>query len=313
MTRPYPVTRVLALPALLVAAATGLLSCNPAVPGLVQETVTLDGQTRTYRLYRPAQLPEGPLPTVVALHRFPETGAAMAAMTGFNAVAEREGFLAVYPDGEFFGWNDGSFDTDPRDDLAFFEALLDALTAQHGADPTRIYVIGASSGGFMAHRLACAMPERFAAAGVVMALLPHPVADRCDPATHPGIPMFLVHGTDDGIVPYDADRIETFPGAGIDTLPFPETAAFWAGVNGCGEEPRVALVPDRDPDDGTTTRTRTWDGCATGAEVVAYTVEGGGHTWPGGARLQPALVTGAQSRDFSASEAFWAFCSRYRR
>jgi polyhydroxybutyrate depolymerase len=165
----------------------------------------------------------------------------------------------------------------------------------------------------MTHRLACEMPERFAAAGIVMAVMPEPIAETCDPATHPGLPLLLIHGTADPVVPYDAQAIEVFPGAGFGALPFPETATFWASVNGCDPDPVVEQIPDRDPADGTTVERRTWRGGRDGAEVVAYTVHGGGHTWPGGNRLQPRAITGALSNDFSASEALWAFFERYRR
>ena len=47
-----------------------------------------------------------------------------------------------------------------------------------------------------------------------------------------------------------------------------------------------------------------------GAEVVLYEIQGGGHTWPGGA-LQPEVMLGKTCRDWNASEAIWQFCSRY--
>ncbi len=88
---PLSITAVLALSA--------LGGCVPHLPELVQQGVDFEGRTQTYRLFVPESLPARPVPLVVALHRYTENGTAMAWMTGFNELAEREGFIVVYPDG----------------------------------------------------------------------------------------------------------------------------------------------------------------------------------------------------------------------
>lgn len=40
--------------------------------------------------------------------------------------------------------------------------------------------------------------------------------------------------------------------------------------------------------------------------MILYTVEGGGHTWPGGKSL-PEWMVGRTTRDISATQVMWAF------
>jgi polyhydroxybutyrate depolymerase len=49
--------------------------------------------------------------------------------------------------------------------------------------------------------------------------------------------------------------------------------------------------------------------CDEGAEVIFYTIIGGGHTWPGGT---PIPVVGKTSRDIDATEAMWDFFQAFR-
>ena len=47
-----------------------------------------------------------------------------------------------------------------------------------------------------------------------------------------------------------------------------------------------------------------------GAEVILYTIEGGGHTWPG--RAAPTLL-GPATHNLVANEAIWNFFRNYTR
>ncbi len=58
------------------------------------------------------------------------------------------------------------------------------------------------------------------------------------------------------------------------------------------------------------TRVDVYDQCAGGTQVAFYTVEGGGHSWPGGVAR---LTGGAPSRDFDAAEVIWAFFQKRAR
>lgn len=83
---------------------------------------------------------------------------------------------------------------------ALMQAIDEVMTTK-AVDPTRVYLTGLSMGGFGAFDLAARKPELFAA--VV------PICGGGDPATAPTIariPFFIVHGTDDPVVPVALSR-----------------------------------------------------------------------------------------------------------
>jgi len=72
----------------------------------------------------------------------------------------------------------------------------------------------------------------------------------------------------------------------------------------------TALEPDRAMGDGTRVRRSEYPGCMHGRELVLYTIEGGGHTWPGGPSVA-RLVVGRVSRDIDATSTIWDFFQRH--
>jgi polyhydroxybutyrate depolymerase len=85
-------------------------------------------------------------------------------------------------------------------------------------------------------------------------------------------------------------------------LTFPavrEWAADWARRNRCG----LALVESAITKDVTRSE---YTHCANDAAVVLYTIEGGGHSWPGG-KPMPEWIVGPTSKSVDATERMWAF------
>jgi len=84
-------------------------------------------------------------PLVLVLHGGAGSAAMQRQRTGFDAVAQREGFMVVYPQGSEFrpgmhAWNTGHLmrrQVGTVDDVAFLDALIDRLIDQYGADPKR--------------------------------------------------------------------------------------------------------------------------------------------------------------------------------
>ncbi|MFP4172688.1 MAG: alpha/beta hydrolase family esterase [Candidatus Hydrogenedentota bacterium] len=288
-----------------------LVGC-PSASNVRHGILEHDGQLRSYRLYTPSGLTsDEAVPLVVVLHPFMGGPRQMARMTGFDAIAEREGFLAVYPNGVTRRWSadpgetraPGPFRT--ADDVGFIVALLDRLEARHPVDPERVYVTGASNGAMMTYRLACEMPERFAAAAAVMAPMTRTLAEYCAPEIR--MPFLIMMGTEDQAFPFEGGA-PGGPGGGGEVLGARETAAFWAWRNGCAPKPERWDFPERAPGDGTRVSVETYRNCADGGETALYIVEGGGHTWPG-QPSQPLLepLVGPISREIDASEAIWEF------
>lgn len=266
----------------------------PAETGVLTRTIEVGGRARSYRLYIPASYdPAAPTALVFSLHGLTSNPTQQARFSSFDELADEAGFVAVYPRGSGapLRWNagiDGLNSGDTVDDVAFISALLDELAQTLCVDPARVYMTGLSNGGGMSHRLACDLAERVAAIGAVAGAYPLPGRDGCNPARP--VPVIAFHGTADPIVPYEGSRY---------TPPVADWAAGWAARNGC--DPAPAGLPAS----GAVTGVR-YGGCDAGAEVILYTVAGGGHTWPGGPAL-PAFITGSTSADIDASRAMWAF------
>lgn len=275
---------------------------------LNKQTIMSDGATRTYWLHVPPGLSaEEQAPLLLMLHRFTETGSKTARMTGFNGIADREGFIVAYPDGLGRTWN--AFDQTAAGDVAFLRHVVNDISAKHAIDPARVFLVGASSGGYMAAKTIAEASDVFAAAALVMATMPRAVA-VADPPPR-AIPILFMHGTADPIIPYDASEVFAGPGRRLEVLAVPEAVEYWVAHNGCEPDPAVEVLPGATPEDGITTVRETHTNGENGSEVVLYRIEGGGHTWPGAQDLWPRFLVGRGSRDINASESIWAFLSRH--
>ena len=264
------------------------------------------GRTRTYLLHRPAGNPARSA-LLLVFHGGGGTAAGMARLTHLNDVADRHHFVVVYPQGFGQSWAGGLGGTPADeagvDDVGFVRALIDHLAHSEGIDASRVYATGLSSGGFMAQRLGCELSDRVAGIAPVAATLPITIAAQCAPS-HP-MPVLEIQGTLDPLVPYGGGHVRGRGLGGRQALSAPDTAAHWARTNGCPSPPRTATIPITAPD-GTQIHTDTYGPCPTGP-VILYTVEGGGHTWPGGEQYLPVAAVGRTTRQLDAGETMWQF------
>jgi polyhydroxybutyrate depolymerase len=264
--------------------------------------VEIDGAPRAYLLYVPASYdPAQPVPLVLSFHGFADWPAHQMEMTRWNDLADQYGFLVAYPWGTGFPmhWSTGGYGTasDPAREIAFIRALIDQVDTKYPLDRTRIYANGLSNGGGMAYMLACTMPEKIAAFGGAAGAYLFPAAE-CNPDRP--VPAILFHGTADPIVPFAGGPSQSFE------YPFPDIQDFargWAARDGCDPEPEI--LPTQGDVDGL-----HYGGCAGGADVVFYTIHGGGHTWPGGVPL-PEFITGRTTQDIDATRLMWAFFAQH--
>jgi polyhydroxybutyrate depolymerase len=224
-------------------------------------------------------------------------------------VAERERFIVAFPDGYRRSWADARGATPASeagyDDVAFLGALVSAFVKDHHADPARVYFTGMSNGGFMTATVACALADRVAAIAMVGATVPEGFDAKCKPSRP--MPAMLVLGDRDPLVPYAGGQVAGRGGENNRAASGEDSARFWATANGCAPTPAISSLPDTDPDDGTRTTLRKWESCKDGADVWLYTVEGGGHTWPGGWQYFGPRIIGKTARDFDATDAIWSF------
>lgn len=295
---PRPRTRVLGA-ALAIVALPLVLVPIEAVSYYVRNrsngSIVSSGEMRKYLLHVPASYDRAkPTPLVISMHGGALWDAAQKEISQWNPVADREGFIVVYPSGAR-GNGPGHWRMGDRAgrDVAFISDLIDKLSAEYNIDPARIYANGLSNGGGMSFVLSCTLSHRIAAVGMVAAAQLLPWSWCTD--TRP-VPMIAFHGTADPVVPYTGGKTwvaaRAFPHV-------PTWTANWAQRNRCVPEPVDSAVA------ANVTR-RTYTGCADDASVELYTIRGGGHDWPGGRPL-PEWLCGPTSYGIDATSQMWAF------
>ena len=274
------------------------------------------GLQRTYLVHLPAGYDKSRLwPLVIVLHGGGGEGKNMDALTGFNAESDREGFVAVYPDAVGRNWNDGRGDPGIKsqaidiDDVSFISTLIDLLEKDLSINNKMLYITGISNGAMMSHRLGSELSTRIAAIAPVAGNIP----EKMKPVWSPSYPLsiLIINGTDDPLVPWDGGDVTFFALKRGRVVSVANTVKFWVAKNGCAAVPVTYQLPDTEGRDGTTTTVESYKGCNGKAEVVLYTVKGGGHTWPGGPQYLNELSIGKTSRDFNATATIWQFFKQH--
>jgi polyhydroxybutyrate depolymerase len=255
------------------------------------------GEKREYLLYVPKSYDRrAPTPLVISLHAAGLWGAAQKETSRWNDLADKQGFIVVYPSG-VGGKGERIWRAEPGSgltkDVRFISQLIDTLEASYNIDPTRIYANGLSNGGGMSFALSCTLSDRIAAVGMVAAAQTLPWNWCTD---HRQVPMIAFHGTADPAVPYNGGS------SWVTSRPFPNVqrwVANWARRNRCGANPVESTV-------AVDVTRRAYTGCVDDAAVVLYTVQGGGHTWPGGTPL-PKWFVGRTTNSINATDLMWQF------
>jgi polyhydroxybutyrate depolymerase len=221
-------------------------------------------------------------------------------LSHWNDLADQYGFIVVYPSGTNFPlrWRtrgDPGSDADPVRDVTFIADLMDTLEQNYNIDPSRIYANGLSNGGGMSFVLSCQLSERIAAVGLVAGAYLYPW-EACS-ASRP-VPTIVFHGKDDPIVPFQGGPSKAFD------IPFPmipDWVTELANHNQC----TGTLVEQSKQGDVSGIRYTDCD-----EDVLFYTIEDGGHTWPGGEAL-PKWITGPTTYDINATRVMWDFFQQH--
>jgi polyhydroxybutyrate depolymerase len=265
--------------------------------------IVSSGQDRTYLLFVPTTYdPSTPTPLVISIHGFAEWPAHQMQISGWNDLADEYGFIVVYPSGTGFPrrWRasgQAGDSGDPMVDVFFISELIDELGRQYNIDPARVYANGLSNGGGLSYVLGCTLSDRIAAVGSVSGAYVYPL-DECNPSRP--VPMIAFHGTGDPIVPYQGGPSRD---SGISFPVIPDWMAARAELNACDGSPAEL------PASGEASGIR-YSGCAQEADVVLYTIHGGGHAWPGGEPM-PAWIVGYTTQDINATRVMWEFFRRF--
>jgi polyhydroxybutyrate depolymerase len=308
------------------------------------ETVAVNNLDRTYLVHLPRGYDhEQKYPVVILLHGMNQDTDDMLRLTKFNDLADKDSIIAVYPSALHGRWNvgvrapqkqtmrspmghggrhggfgggfpgsggypsggqgqgrgDEQDQTPQPDDIVFLYRMLDQMATKFSVDAARIYATGLSEGGFMSMKVGCTMAERIAAIAPVGAAMPKTMI--CLP-TRP-VPVVMINGTSDPVVPYKGGTEHNLQSPVISVA---DSAKAWAKIDGCAEKPTQTKLPAHEKG-GMETKVETYDGCQQGAQVVLYSVKGGGNTWPGGEQYEVEKQVGKTSRDLNANETIWSF------
>jgi polyhydroxybutyrate depolymerase len=243
--------------------------------------------------------PNEKLPLVVVLHGLGASSELVERSSDFKSFAEAKRIAWVAPDGpkDTIGrqfWNAGTtccnFDDAAVDHVAALRELVARAVAAHSIDEKRVYFVGYSNGGFMAHRLACELGG--VVAGIASLSGAGPKAEEACPASA-GVRVLEVHG--------DADPIVNIRGGPLFADPrYPsnisamQTVLDWAKRFECNPMPKEVGTLDFEAAlPGKETTISRFEGCKRGA-VELWTVVGGNH------------YVGFRSPSY---EAIWSFLS----
>ncbi|MFO0760168.1 MAG: hypothetical protein U0359_27050 [Byssovorax sp.] len=260
-------------------------------PAPAEPEVKEDLQGRDYDLVVPDGLDTSkPAPLLLALHGF----VGIADQTPWLGIdsymhlrqeAQKRGIILALPHGTIdkevgsWSWNGTDaccgWDT-MADDVGYLMAVISDIEKKQNVDAKRIFFLGHSNGGFMAHRLACDRSSRIA--GIVSLAGEVYKNEKLCVAAHP-IAVLQVQG--------DADKTVSYEGgsplgiAGIPKAPGAvETIETWAAKNHCDEtadtsEANIDLVTDLDGDE---TAKTVYKGCAGNGQTELWTIHGGPHS-----------------------------------
>lgn len=290
------------------------------------DKINSQGMMRQFIVHVPANYNRSkPVPLVLILHGGGLSGQIMIYITGFNACADKNGFIVVYPDAVGHIWNDEQL-AGRVDDVAFINDVINRVGSTYNIDQRKIYAAGYSNGGYLAERVACES-NRIAAIAIVGSSLKHTTAGACNDCNR-RIPIMYFIGTEDPLVPSTDSEHKAELGklgdivglSGLGELSAhvaairgvvtsEEAVNFWVNHNNSPPSPYSCLEPDRDPRDGTKVTRYSYG--SYGNEVVYYRIHGGGHTWPGALYGGPCDIMGRTTQDINASELMTQFFLRH--
>ncbi len=289
---------------------------NDNTSSIKSGSINHNGLNRTFLFYLPTSYKiKNQIPLIIALHGGGGSGQKMIKLTrgGFNLLAEKEGFIVVYPDGIKNHWNDSRKDmtledVENIDDVGFMSSLIDYFIEKFGVDPNKIYVTGVSNGAMMSYRLAIELSNKISAIAAVAGNLPFDQINLNPPKK--AIPILIINGTDDPIMPYNGGYINRQKERGKVLSTF-ETVKYWVKLNNCNPSADISYLPDTDIKDGTRVRKEVYLNDSNIPMVVLYAIEGGGHTWPGGLGYFPEKIIGKTCNDIDANKEIWSFFQNF--
>lgn len=296
-------------------------NAGPYPAGLSDATIQVGAVTRDYRVHVPPGVTTSPMALVLVLHGGGGEGLNVAntgahPLSVFRTVADREGFVVVYPGGlpardGGAGWSDCRADNDIAgdvDDIGFLDALIARLRTQYGLPTSKIFMTGGSNGAQMTLAYAITRANNIAAIAASSGNLPqNPKSGECSGAPSRRVPILMTNGTADTLMPYGGGCVANLGGACNRgrVISAEATRDWWLNNNSLtGVTPSVSIT-NLDANDGGPANRFIYGGSS---PVEWWRLDGAGHTAASRAVLVPTNSDrGIQNRDIEFAEVAWAF------
>ncbi|MGH7816720.1 MAG: extracellular catalytic domain type 1 short-chain-length polyhydroxyalkanoate depolymerase [Candidatus Binatia bacterium] len=276
------------------------------------------GRERSAIVHVPPRAQEkAQLPVVLNFHGGGGHGANEQGYSLMDRLADRETFIAVYPNGtghfdkRLLTWNAGTCCAyaaiNNIDDVGFVRALIAELSNKLPIDRRRIFATGLSNGAMMAHRMAAEASDIIAAVAPVAGgmVLPAINSSRAVPVMH-------IHSVDDPRALYTGGLGPPFPMTKSQVFHpnIDQMIAKWVTHNGCAAAPTI--IDQRSDRDGRGHQATKYiySKCRDGAQVVPWKLTGAGHVWPGGKQKVMERILGPSTDIIDANQEMWNFFSR---
>ena len=224
----------------------------------------------------------GRLPVVVLLHGGTQSSEDIWRETSLPTLGAREGFLVVAPEALARHWNDQRSPTATVDDVRFLKAVIADVIAQDHGDPSAVFMVGSSHGGFMTMRFACDAGETLRAAASLLSTMPDALARNCK-SPRP-LPWLAVNGTEDPSVPFGGqlDGAVRRGEAQVALRSADDTFRFWADRAGCAAPTAREALTEQSADERHRWAERIVRGSCVGGQLSQQVVlNGSGHVIPG--------------------------------
>jgi polyhydroxybutyrate depolymerase len=258
--------------------------------GTFSRSIEVDGETREYLIYIPNSYDTiKSVPLLLNFHGFGGSANEFMNDADMRSLAASYSFILVYPQGSsldgFSHWNAcpiGGDNKSDADDFGFVEAIINKVSSQYNIDVERIYSAGYSNGGMMAYGLANYRSDLIAAVASVSGAM----LDCIGSTSHP-MPVVHLHGTSDGVLPYNGSN---------DWNSVQSTLDHWINFNNTTTNPTVSTFNS----EGTTIEHYVYGQGDRSVSVEHYKYIGGDHVW---------FSAAFQGRN--TSELVWDFVSQF--
>lgn len=290
---------------------------NKAVETTFPVNINVQGSNRHFIVHLPpGHSSKRRFPALIFLHGAGGTSQSAIEETGWDKKADRCQFIVAFPDGSrknpfaapsLHGnsqtWDDGSKRFPAANDLAFINELINQLIKYCNADPKRIYVSGFSNGASMAFRVGAALSERVAAIAPVSGAYWNPASEISRPVS-----MLYITGAADPLNPIQGGipklQVGQKPLGSTSKPPLRDSINAWLKLDHLPSQPVHSSK-----NQGVSMKRYANNA---GVEVLIYTIDGAGHTWPGGKSILPESVVGATTNKLNANDLIWEFFKQHR-